>query len=187
MSRAALAILIFVIRLACTPPVMAVDPGTAADSCQAIPEALRAYYDKGPASERLAYGIDLWYDAVLKGDEVNGRKYEAKIDEFLQQDLSTDEQFVDAVTRLAVAELYPNSGLADSSVKALFGETCELLHCKQALVKAWNRSESMSNKYRLLGDYIQLLRRELGLPKLRLAAVFKGSGGQTPHGGARTN
>jgi hypothetical protein len=180
MSRAALAFLIFAIRLACIQPVVAAAPGTADDSLQDVPEVLRAYYDKGAAPDLLSYGIDLWYDAVLKGDQSDISKYENKIYAFLQQDLNTDEQFVDAVTREAVAEVYVQNGLADSSVSALFGEACELFHCKQAIFRAWLKTTSSSNKYRLLGDYIQLLRRELGLPKLKFAGVLKGSSGQIP-------
>ncbi len=35
------------------------------------------------------------------------------------------------------------------------------------------RTDAFSNKYRLLGDYIDLLRRELGMTRLELAEDIK--------------
>ena len=185
MSRATLAILFFVIRLFTTPVVMAADPSAAPDSCLTIPEALRAYYENGPSPDKLLYNIDLWYDAVLKGDESRARQFERMIGALIERDLTTDERLVDAVTREAVGELYPNNPLNDTATAALFDQTCNLFQCKQATFAAWRKSESVSNRYRLLGDYIQLLRRELGLPKLRFAATVQGSMGQTSNEGIR--
>jgi hypothetical protein len=49
----------------------------------------------------------------------------------------------------------------------------ETLQSKRVLVDAITRTDAFSNKYRLLGDYVGLLRREVGLPKLKLAVDKK--------------
>ncbi len=198
MSRAAIMSLALLIRLGSTPAVQAGEP-TDTSELASVPATLSAYYANGPAPDRLAYTMDLWCDATLKGDKKAEQRYEQEIFAFLERDIAADEQLVDACTRQAVEELYgplvrdsSNLVVVDSGYRPvvsplLFAQARDLFERKKAVFDALKESDAFSNKYRLLGDYIQLLRRELGLPKLKLAASGKSPIGSGSGGGSRQN
>ena len=67
-----------------------------------------------------------------------------------------------------------NQKLPDSEVtdqEQDFQRGVALLNTKEALYRSLNKTNVFSTKYRLLGDYIDLLRRELQMPRLKLAGI----------------
>lgn len=72
------------------------------------------------------------------------------------------------------------NGAADATSseasRAEFRECLATLNTKEALWLALEKTTDVSHKYRLLGDYINLLRRELHMPRLDWAAVDHSTG-----------
>ncbi|MBD3256823.1 hypothetical protein GF377_00220 [candidate division GN15 bacterium] len=61
------------------------------------------------------------------------------------------------------------------------------LNTKEALWLALERTEDVANKYRLLGDYINLLRRELKMSRLHWAAVARNAADREDRNEHRTS
>lgn len=153
-----------------------------------IPPPLQEYYYGGLEPKRLAYALDLWYDAVLKGDDDQVADRESILFGLLQQDVDSTGRVLrmfnallaraeaDA-TRLdtgqSLSDDYP---LLEALNRDIYSEAWDVYKNKQKLLTAVRRSGSISNKYRLMSDYIEVLRREIGLPRLRLATTQQ----QTP-------
>ena len=153
-----------------------------------IPEPLKEYYYSGLAPNRLAYAVDLWYDAVLKGDEPRVTAREKALLGLIQQDVDSTnlvlEQFRQLLWQAQVASVVmPDTGQSLSDDLPLleylnrdrYSYEVDICKTKEKLVAAIRRSEAFSNKYRLISDYIEVLRRQVGLPKLKLAGAPKGS------------
>ena len=158
---------------------------------RAIPEPLKEYYYSGLAPNRLAYAVDLWYDAVLKGDEPRVTAREKDILGLIQQDVDSTnlvlEQFRQLLWQAQVASVVmPDTGQSLSDDLPLleylnrdrYSYEVDLYKTKEKLVAAIRRSDAFSNKYRLISDYIEVLRRQVGLPKLKLAGAPKSATAQ---------
>ena len=152
------------------------------EQSQSIPEPLKEYYYSGLAPNRLAYAVDVWYDAVLKGDQERIALSEQSMLALLQQDLDSTtyvvEQFRQLLWQAQVASVsLPDSEeslsddypVLDHLNREHFSYAVDLCKTKERLVTAIRRSSAISNKYRLISDYIEVLRRQVGLPKLKLA------------------
>lgn len=147
-----------------------------------IPAPLQEYYYAGLEPERLAYCIDLWYDAALKGDNGKAARYEKMIHEILRTDLDSTRQALSQFGRQLDESQKAELGL-DSTVPLNYKFSPEILEAQDLYDQEWDsykakeklastilNSTSFSNKYRLMSDYIEVLRRDIGLPKLRYAA-----------------
>ena len=167
---------------------IAVEPSLCASSNEnkpaaaiVIPAALQDYYYSAKLPERLSYSIDLWYDAALKGNESETRRFEGVIHSFLDNDIRTDEQLLsllsDQISRAALNSNGCDSLVEDSSSnpapldRSALSQAWEVVNTKKLLQENISRASAFSNKYRLMGDYIELLRRELDLPRLKLASA----------------
>ena len=147
-----------------------------------IPQPLQEYYYGGLAPEKLAYCIDLWYDAALKGDKGNASKYEQMINDILRTDLDSTRQelslFGKQLDEFQKAELLQDSTNASTykfspeilDAQEMYGHEWECYKSKERLAGTIRNTDSFSNKYRLMSDYIEVLRRDIGLPKLKYAA-----------------
>ena len=147
-----------------------------------IPGPLQEYYYTGLEPERLAYCIDLWYDAALKGDNSKAAKYEKLIHDILRSDLDSTRQALSLFGR-QLDESQRAEFTQDSDIplnykfspeileaQELYDQEWESYKAKEKLVGTIRNSGSYSNKYRLMSDYIEVLRRDIGLPKLKYAA-----------------
>jgi hypothetical protein len=184
MSRKALAGAVILIALA--GPVAAATGGTSAspDTCILVPESLRQYYAEGQTPDRLAYAIDLWHDACLKADAGKVSECEGKIFSLLSVDLSADQQLLGLCSPYREATSRRIGGSDSVGVISLdsetYAQTFDLVKAKVRLYQSIAQSSSFSNKYRLLWDYIELTRRQLGLPRLRLALEERPATGGLP-------
>jgi hypothetical protein len=129
--------------------------------------------------ERLVHHIDLWHDACLKGDQKRIDGFLADINSILTEDLAETKERARQCARKAALS-HPNqpdqqdreNGVTVSSSDHLeFKAVRALLGTKELLSTSIGKSDSFSNKYRLLGDYIEVIRRQLKMPKLKLATA----------------
>jgi hypothetical protein len=153
-----------------------------AKSAVTIPQPLQEYYYTGLEPERLAYCIDLWYDAALKGDNGRAAKYEKMIHDIMRSDLDSTRQalsqFGRRIDESQRAELALDPASAQNNkfspeileAQDLYDQEWESYKFKEKLAGTIQNSGSFSNKYRLMSDYIEVLRRDVGLPKLKYAA-----------------
>jgi len=165
-----------------------------------IPEPLQEYYYAGLEPEKLAYCIDLWYDAALKGDKTKAAQFEQMINDILRTDLDSTRQALSLFGRQLdesqKAELARDSSSALNNkfspeileAQELYGVEWKSYKSKERLVESIAGSGSFSNKYRLMSDYIEVLRRDVGLPKLKYAASqMKAVQGSIPTGSTKTS
>lgn len=113
----------------------------------------------------LKHAVDLWHDANLLENADLIARYEILIDNILRADLRA----TDMVLKTLEAECKADGSAKDPKVKAELEDIHRLLYEKEKLARDVRESETFSEKYRCLGGYINALRRELGMPKLRLA------------------
>lgn len=131
---------------------------------------------KGNNSEvdSLNMAIDQWYDAILAGDDSRARECEKHLLRSLSADIKQSQERVRELLSQSATDSQPV--LIDSApdpLKDSLAKLNEILNTKRMLVDAITRTDALSNKYRLLGDYVGLIRREVGLPKLKLAVDKK--------------
>jgi hypothetical protein len=129
----------------------------------------------------LSYTVDLWHDAKLKGDKRKVREYAAEIDRILVRDIKAGKQLLKMIVREPVVDKEADRGgsenlLEETNQKRLSKEDRQyieqmvsIISTKEALLDSMRRSTAFSNRYRLLGNYINLLRRELGMSRLKFA------------------
>jgi len=126
-------------------------------------------------AENLSHHVDLWHDAILKGSKEKTEHYEQEIRSILRSDIMQTEKAVRYYakkTALAAPEQEPGNVTEESREKAhrqAFKQSIALLNTKTLLSRSFARSDAFSNKYRLVNDYIELLRKQLDMPKLKLA------------------
>ncbi|MFZ1684873.1 MAG: hypothetical protein WAU88_12205 [Candidatus Zixiibacteriota bacterium] len=147
-----------------------------------VPDNLKEYYYSGLAPEKLSYSIDLWYDAVLKGDNGHADRYELSMVNMVQEDIDSTRlalmQFSQYYERtqkeaLVLDSTAPHGQYLPTLEKLdeeIYSSAWEIYKDKQRLFDAIRQSNAPSNKYRLITDYIDVLRRQIGLPKLKVVA-----------------
>lgn len=137
----------------------------AADSTPQPVVVLHQPADSEPAAQ-LARLIDLWHDAYLKADSERIRKWQGDLIAFMYADIERTRWRYDACRKRAEA-----AGLdrADGALSPLeqdlvdqLTDADQWLKVKKRLRHGFENSTAFSNRYRLLGDYLQVLRLESG-------------------------
>jgi len=121
----------------------------------------------------LQFYQDLWVEANLSGDSKRAGDYLATVMALLSYDIS--------VASYEVAELAKRALLSQSSEETempglssehdAFSRGVAVLNFKERMFKKIASTKAFSNKYRLLGDYLELLRQELDMPGAKMAVV----------------
>lgn len=130
--------------------------------------------------QKLSYTIDLWHDANLKGDNKRIYKFHSQLSKILKDDIrSTSDQ-------VGRCENDANSSVREFSRghrkwservddrrdmkddRSDLKRARETLKIKQRVMASFVKSPTFSGKYRLLGDYIEIVRRELGMTRVEL-------------------
>jgi hypothetical protein len=120
--------------------------------------------------------VDQWYQAILTGDDGQAGGLERDIVRLLTIDINQTQSRLTKLmekSRLEQTDTNPSFAKVDSEDNPLHGSIDFLrstLNVKKILLGSISNSDAFSNKYRLLGDYVELIRREVGLPKLKLAS-----------------
>ena len=156
------------------------DQGKAEDSNRVTPEPNLAIIPQN-SCELLSYTRDLWHDATLKGDDKKITQHLAEIENILDRDIKAGKQMIKMLAQQAMVkqtgETQSGNNLLDERAlknvpkvdRELILEFNSIVSTKEILAESIRRTSAFSNKYRLLGDYIQLLRRELDMPRLQFA------------------
>lgn len=153
-----------------------------------------------PAADRMAQFEQLhtkWLDAILSGNDSDAARFEKDLVGLVSHDiLMMQEEVRQLAKEIALNPSVAADQVDDNAIRTLvsdrdieFDQAIGFLNSKEALYRSVSKSDSFSNRYRLLGDYINLLRRELKMPRLKLAKYDQGlSKNQTgEHPSAPTN
>ncbi|HUV29596.1 MAG TPA: hypothetical protein VMY05_00705 [Acidobacteriota bacterium] len=126
--------------------------------------------------ENLSHHIDLWHDAVLKGNTANVNRFEAEILKIVRSDIEKAQTAVTFYARKAAlsppqmdGDRASVSGPRVGVERDAFRRSKSMLSAKEQLSLSFTRSDAFSNKYRLINDYVDLLRKQLDMPKVELA------------------
>lgn len=149
-------------------------------------------YSPEQAVVELQVEYDLWLEAVLAGDDQEADRLEKNLLGMVNFDILVAREQVREMARAVALSAEVDEGqptvpdeAKDGSVdQKEFSRAIARLNIREALCRSLDRTDAFSNKYRLLGDYIDLLRRELKMPRLKLAVRQKTSsemsGGTSP-------
>lgn len=116
--------------------------------------------------EGLSHAMDLWYDAILKDDQALAGRYEKLIDNILTEDISATELACQRLEKKSDSETMKH---ARAECKQETDRVRLLIQEKTELARQVRANVEFREKYRRLGIYINLLRRELGMPKAKFA------------------
>jgi len=133
-------------------------------------------------SQELSHEVDLWHDAILKRNAKRVRKHQKRIFSLIDSDIRARSQAVRRYEREAsksVSNIVENVR-ADEPVSASekyaakddikdLRKARQLVKAKEILFDSIKRTETFSNRYRLLGDYLEIVHRENRLNKIELA------------------
>jgi len=128
--------------------------------------------------ERLVESIDMWHNAWLKSDrsqvrDLRQRMMLALIDDVKKSNYRLNRH--ESESRRSQIQTRQNQSDRHGSRQEAADDAAdmeqarEVVRGKTRLLQALNSTESFSIQYRLLGDYLGLLRRELGMARLELA------------------
>lgn len=124
--------------------------------------------------KQLTSTIDLWHDAVLKGNDDDRRHFEGALQDLMQEDLASSKRglrFYARQSALAVPRTKPLTHTDKDKVERSdeFKRELAVFNSKEHLWRSFTRTNAFSNKYRLISDYIDVLRRQLNMPRIQLA------------------
>ena len=132
--------------------------------------------------DNLLHEIDLWYDAVLDGNGKDMDRHESGILQIVRDDLDGSQAAVQFCARQAAlagertgASMDAVSDVGADARGTEFRQSLSILRSKEQKSRAFVETETASNKYRLISDYVDILRKQLGMPKLKLASRQSGS------------
>lgn len=129
----------------------------------------------------LNRAIDLWHDANLKGGEKKIAFTEEKIQEILRADITASwdrigESEIEVLENAEEFKSTPATGVARRDDRADLRDDIKdlrqsriVVRTKEQLFSSIQKSKAFSNKYRLLGDYTDVLKKQLGLSRIELA------------------
>lgn len=140
-----------------------------------LPEGVEEFSDYTPVEVLgdLQFHQDMWMEASLSGDSKKAGDYLATVMALLSYDISVASFEVSELAKqvlLSQKEDHPEPAGLTAEQEA-FSRGVSVLNYKEKLFKRIASTKSFSNKYRLVGDYAELLRRELDKPGARLAAA----------------
>lgn len=121
----------------------------------------------------LSDQIRLWHVAILTGSEDRAQVLEEEILRAIRSDLKEMETAVKKqATRVALSETHSSiEGEADlDDDRKVWQQTLALLREKAQKSQAIEETQATCNKFRLISDYVDLLRKQLGMPKVKLAS-----------------
>ncbi len=121
---------------------------------------------------KLSHFVDLWHKANLKGDNKKVFQYEQDILAVVQYDLQVSHKFVSKKEQM---QLKGKMNKTHVKANSNLGKMNSIYNAKKRLIGSFSKSTSFSNKLRLVGDYRELMRRELDLSIVRLAEDWEGT------------
>jgi hypothetical protein len=129
-------------------------------------------YSLEAALTELEVDYGLWLEATLTDVQPEVGRLEKAMMSLVNYDIFVTQEKVRALAKAAARQSWQEKRdtlQPPSDETARMNDAIGQLNTKEALYRSITRTTAFSNKYRLLGDYINLLRRELELPRLKLA------------------
>lgn len=132
--------------------------------------------------KNLSHEIDLWHDSALKRNGKRMRSHEKRIFDIIQEDIQARDRLIyryeneaarsvkDVVSEPSPVVTAPaaEKRQAVNDIKDL-RKARQLLKAKELLFDSIKRTDTFSNRYRLLGDYLEIVKRESRLNTVELA------------------
>jgi len=132
--------------------------------------------------KNLSHEIDLWHDAALKRNGKRMRAHEKRIFDVIEEDIQARDRVIYRYENEAshsTAKVITEPGPAVSAppherlearddIKDL-RKAKQLVKAKQLLYDSIKRTDTFSNRYRLLGDYLEIVKRESRMNSIELA------------------
>ncbi len=171
-------ILLISVCAMCAGPVLAGQPSpeTAVPdqpADQPQPEDCR---NVGATLVKLGHFVDLWRDANLNDQAGRAKQYEMEMTDILRNDIRQCMEQMDRCKQQLCSEsaqgnvsTVSSSDLHRSQVLSDLHDADSILKAKKRLLNGIVRSSAFSNKFRLFGDYMELLRRELDQSAVKVA------------------
>lgn len=147
-------------------------------------------FEVNTTSQVLEHTVDLWHDAVLKGNDKQSDFFFGEICNIITEDIQENDIQMKMLVREIEYMYRENSSEGENLIEANHNDKkideykkylpiiSSSICIKEELFRALSRTNAFSNKYRLLGDYKNLLRKELGMPKLQVADLQSQKGKQ---------
>ena len=133
-------------------------------------------------TQDLSHEIDLWHDAILKRNGKRVRKHQKQIFKLIDSDIKARSIAVGRYEREASKSVrgIVNGVRADEPVSAEekyaakdgikdLRKARQLVKAKEILYDSIKRTETFSNRFRLLSDYLEIVKRENRMNKIELA------------------
>jgi len=121
--------------------------------------------------EKLKQKIDIWHEANLCGNSRLCREKEIEIFDILKNDINTTQDRIGKAHYSKIQKIDDRRDFRDD--KSDLKTAQNLYKVKKRLYLSLHKTSSFSNKYRLLGDYVSIFNREMGLKKLELAEDYQ--------------
>lgn len=129
-------------------------------------------YSLETALTELEINYNLWLEMELDGVKPEVDRLEKNLLSLVCNDIYINQERVSYLAKIvAKARMQENqvTSAMQQENETAFNKALDDLSAREAVYRALTKTKAFSNKYRLLGDYINLLRRELELPRLKLA------------------
>ncbi len=132
------------------------------------------------AYNNLSLAIDFWHDASLKGDSKAVSEHTQMIQAIISEDIKESHQSV-AYAKLEASYShaeYKNSKNRKDKIDDKFDYSDDkrdlqnetsILNAKKLLLSSLKKSKSFGYSYRLLADYLQLLKKDIDAGKIEIA------------------
>jgi len=132
--------------------------------------------------KNLSHEIDLWHDSALKRNGKRMRAHEKRIFEIIEADIQARDRVIyryeneaggsikDVVSQPGPAAMAPavEKREMQDDIKDL-RKAKQLVKAKELLFDSIKRTDTFSNRYRLLGDYLEIVKRESRMNGVELA------------------
>ena len=132
---------------------------------------------------RMQQDYQEWVAATLRDDDNAATVHEQALKSAVWLDLMRCEDRVRLLAKQVTLSRDSLGTVHDANAESDFKDALSNLKAKQALNRSITSTDAFSNKYRLLGDYIYLLRKELKMRPPELADVPKEHDEQTTNAG----
>lgn len=131
--------------------------------------------------QALEHAIDLWHDAILKNKDKLARQYLAQIRVIIDADLSYSQKLIEQAQAEKTASNQEQAGPHQSRYAQVddrrdarddridLHRLKDLYQAKKRLFSSINRGASFSNRFRLLGDYVTVVKRQINESRIELA------------------
>jgi len=132
--------------------------------------------------KNLSHEVDLWHDAALKRNSKRMRAHEKRIFDMIQDDIQARDRVIyryenEAGRSLKEVAAEPGSVMSAPAVEKReaiddikdLRQAKQLVKAKELLFDSIKRTDTFSNRYRLLGDYLEIVKRESRMNTVEIA------------------